>query len=116
MRPLSHPAREDISLTAVLYALSDTYRLEIVRQLASRGELNCSALDIPAAKSTLSHHFKVLRESGLIYSRSEGREHYNSLRRDDLDARFPGLLAAVIQSSEPAFTPALLTEKPSAQG
>ncbi|MFE4107970.1 ArsR/SmtB family transcription factor [Almyronema epifaneia] len=101
MRTLNHPTKEDISLSAVLYALSDNYRLEIVRRLAEQGELTCSGLALPAAKSTLSHHFKVLREAGLIYSRTEGRECYNSLRQQDLQERFPGLLAAVLESAEP---------------
>lgn len=101
MRTLHHPALEDISLSAVLYALSDNYRLEIVRRLAVGGEQTCGALALPVAKSTLSHHFKVLRESGVIYSRTEGRECFNSLRQADLESRFPGLLAAVLQASEP---------------
>lgn len=101
MRTLHHPSREDLSLPAVLYALSDNYRLEIVRRLATRGELTCGALELPVAKSTLSHHFKVLREAGVIYSRTEGRECYNSLRRDDLEARFPGLLEAVLSAIAP---------------
>lgn len=101
MRTLNHPATEDLSLSAVLYALSDNYRLEIVRRLANHGELTCGSLAMPVAKSTLSHHFKVLRESGLIYSRTEGRECFNSLRREDLDERFPDLLDAILSASEP---------------
>ncbi|NJL87080.1 MAG: helix-turn-helix transcriptional regulator [Leptolyngbyaceae cyanobacterium SM1_1_3] len=101
MRTLNHPATEDISLSAVLYALSDNYRLEIIRRLAGHKELTCGGLALPVAKSTLSHHFKVLREAGLIYSRTEGRECYNSLRQEDLEQRFPGLLSAVLAAAQP---------------
>jgi len=98
MRPLYHPHKNDLSLAGVLYALGDPVRLELVRQLAEKGELPCCAiLSEPIAKSTLSHHFKVLRESGVIYSRKEGTQHMNSLRREDLDDRFPGLLTVVLK-------------------
>lgn len=98
MRLVYHPDRNDISLAGVLYALGDPIRLEIVRRLASESELPCAAMDLPVAKSTLSHHFKVLREAGVLYCRKEGTQHMNSLRRDDLDARFPGLLDIILQS------------------
>lgn len=101
MRLLFHPDVSDISLAGVLYALGDPIRLEIVKRLATEGELACAALELPVAKSTLSHHFKILRESGVLYCRKEGTQHLNSLRRADLDARFPGLLDTVLQS---AFT------------
>lgn len=105
MRTLNHPNKEELSLSAVLYALSDNYRLEIVRRLATQDELTCGALALPVAKSTLSHHFKVLRESGIIHCRTEGRECYNALRRADLDERFPGVLQAILQASEPFVFP-----------
>ncbi|MBW4470340.1 MAG: ArsR family transcriptional regulator [Stenomitos rutilans HA7619-LM2] len=102
MRLLYHPDKKDISLAGVLYALGDPMRLEIVRRLAEKGELPCfAALEADVAKSTLSHHFKVLRESGVLYCRKEGTHHMNSLRRADLDDRFPGLLQTVLQSTEP---------------
>ena len=100
MRLLYHPDQKDISLAGVLYALGDPVRLEIVRRLAKKGEQPCVALAVPVAKSTLSHHFKVLRESGVLYCRKEGTQHINSLRREDLDARFPGLLDTVLQAVE----------------
>ena len=99
MRLLYHPDIKDISLAGVLYALGDPVRLEIVKQLAQKGELSCAALAMPVAKSTLSHHFKVLRESGVLYCRKEGTQHMNSLRREDLDDRFPGLLDTVLQAA-----------------
>jgi DNA-binding transcriptional ArsR family regulator len=96
MRILYHPARGDITLTAVLYGLSDPARLAIVRSLAERGEQPCGSIVTSLAKATLSHHFKVLREAGVIRTRVDGTQHLSSLRRADLDARFPGLLDAVL--------------------
>jgi DNA-binding transcriptional ArsR family regulator len=101
MRFLHHPDFKDISLVGVLYALGDPVRLEIVRRLAVDGDLHCGALDCATAKSTMSHHFKVLREAGLVYTRKDGTQHINSLRRDELDLRFPGLLNAVLDSAQP---------------
>ncbi len=102
MKLLHHPNRTELILTNVLYALGDPVRLEIVKRLVTKGEQNCAAMDFPIAKSTLSHHFRVLRESGILYCRKEGTQHLNSLRREDLDACFPGLLDAVLQA---AFQP-----------
>ena len=99
MRLIYHPDRKDISLAGVLYALGDPVRLEIVKCLATKGEQPCAALNFSIPKSTMSHHFKVLRESGAIYSRKQGTQHLNSLRREDLDALFPGLLDAVLQAA-----------------
>lgn len=101
MRPMYHPDRQQITLPGVLYALGDPIRLEIVRQLATRGEQNCCEFEFAIARSTMSHHFKILRESGVILSRKSGTQHLNALRQEDLDERFPGLLAAVLQSVEP---------------
>ena len=75
-------------------------RLEIVKLLAIKGEQPCAAFDLAIAKSTMSHHFKVLRESGVLYCRKEGTQHLNSLRREDLDALFPSLLDAVLQAAQ----------------
>jgi DNA-binding transcriptional ArsR family regulator len=102
MRLIHHPDRKDIALPAVLYALGDPVRLESVRRLASEGELSCSALHGAIAKSTLSHHLRILRESGVIYCRKEGTQHINSLRREDLEALFPGLLEVVLRSTYPS--------------
>jgi DNA-binding transcriptional ArsR family regulator len=89
-----------LRLEAVLYALSDPVRLHIVRNLSRRGELACYAaiagLDI--AKSTQSHHYRILREAGVIAQRKEGVCFISSLRKAELDARFPGLLDAVLRS------------------
>jgi DNA-binding transcriptional ArsR family regulator len=96
MRPFYHPQPEDITLVGVLYALGDPVRMQIVQRLAQTGELTCSDLDCAVAKSTMSHHFKILRESGLVFTRKEGTQHINTLRVDDLDRLFPGLLAVVM--------------------
>lgn len=99
MRPYSHPKPEDFVLERVLYALSDPVRLSIVRQLAEEGEASCSALDRGRPKSSVSHHFRVLRDSGLVWTRNDGVTHMNALRREELDGRFPGLLAAVLAAA-----------------
>jgi DNA-binding transcriptional ArsR family regulator len=92
---LEMPAREEIGLPEVLHALSDPVRLEIVRMLARDGERACGTLELPIADSTRSHHLRILREAGVTATRAVGTQRLVSLRRDDLDKRFPGLLAAV---------------------
>jgi DNA-binding transcriptional ArsR family regulator len=91
-----HPALAEIELAAVLHALSDPIRLKIVAALASGEERNCSSIDLPVVKSTCTHHFRVLREAGVIRVRLEGKTRLNSLRRAELEERFPGLLEAVL--------------------
>lgn len=100
-RPFVHPAIEDVTLESVLFALADPSRLEIVRRLAGSGcPLNCStAAPDRLPKSTQSHHYQVLREAGLIRSERRGTEVVNALRDDELDRRFPGLLAAILVSA-----------------
>jgi DNA-binding transcriptional ArsR family regulator len=94
---LSHPARGELELPAVLHALSDPVRLQIVADLASGAERSCKSFDLPVVKSTCTHHFRVLREAGVIRQRLESTTRLNSLRRADLDARFPGLIEAVLK-------------------
>jgi DNA-binding transcriptional ArsR family regulator len=97
---IAQPVRGDIELAAVLHALSDPVRLRIVAALAVSGEEpSCGSFDLPVTKSTCTHHFKVLREAGVIHQRQQGTARLNSLRREDLDARFPGLLASVLQAA-----------------
>ena len=98
MRDLFHPPRESLELTSVLNALADPVRLCIVRNLANEGELPCGTFCETAPKSTMSHHFKVLRLAGVIAQRNEGTSCFNSLRRSDLAARFPGLLEAILDA------------------
>ncbi|MFF5532345.1 ArsR/SmtB family transcription factor [Streptomyces cinerochromogenes] len=99
MRTLKHPSREEIQLTDVFHALSDPTRLAIVQNLGDAHEQSCSGLNIPMAKSTLSHHLKVLRDAGLTHTRVEGTHRLMSLRREDLDARFPGLMDVVLRTA-----------------
>ncbi|GBR68581.1 ArsR/SmtB family transcription factor [Gluconobacter kanchanaburiensis] len=94
-----HPAPETFELSAVLRALADPARLDIVRHLERVGEANCATLIGTRPKSSMSHHFQVLRESGILHTRIEGVQHRNSLRRDELNTRFPGLLSAILQAS-----------------
>ncbi len=100
MRLFYHPEIKKVSLAGVLYALGDPVRLEIVRRLANQEELPCAALCIPIAKSTLSHHFKILRDAGVLHCRKEGTQHINSLRRQELDDRFPGLLTVILDCAK----------------
>ena len=96
-----HPACEDLSLPNILYALGDPLRLRIVGQLAAvNEEMSCGDISVvkEVAKSTGSHQFKVLREAGLIRMAPQGRRVLVSLRREDLEARFPGLLEAVLHT------------------
>lgn len=95
-----HPAREELELSAVLHALSDPVRLMIVAEL-SKGEreYTCGSFELPVTKSTCTHHFKVLREAGLIQQRQQGTTRLNTLRRGDVDARFPGLLDTILQAA-----------------
>jgi len=96
MRPFKHPAASELSLERVLYALSDSIRLDIVRHLARVEAATCGELDGGRPKSTVSHHFKVLREAGLVFTKNNGTNHINSLRRADIESRFPGLLTAIL--------------------
>ena len=92
------PRRDELELSSILYALSDPIRLDIVRQLASVDSLACGNFRIEKPKSSLSHHFRVLRESGVVATRRDGTALLNTLRRQDLECRFPGLLKAVLAS------------------
>ena len=100
--PLIHPDPEQIELPAVLHALSDPVRLRIVRELADGSRCPCGTLSVPVAKSTLSHHLRVLREAGITLTEPEGTQRVVSLRAADLDARFPGLLDAVLAAAPAA--------------
>lgn len=99
-RVLAHPTRDEIRLEDVLHALSDPMRLRVVRDLAAAGDdLSCSHFDLPVTKSTTTHHFRVLRENGVIRQIYRGTAKMNGLRRDDLDALFPGLLNSVLAAA-----------------
>src|SRR3954469_7953592 len=94
------PCTEDLTLATVMAALSDPMRVAIVRTLAAERERTCGTFDLGISKATRSHHFKVLREAGLTHTRAEGTHRHVSLRRADVDARFPGLLDAVLTAAE----------------
>lgn len=100
MRDVHHPEVTDLNLPDVLSALSDSIRMEIVRFLADGREHGWGELQVPVAKSTLSHHLKVLRAAGVTRTRQEGTRCFVTLRRDDLEARFPGVLASILAASE----------------
>ena len=96
---IHHPERSELELPAVLHALSDPHRLEIVRRLAEDSEPRpCGTFGFDISKSTMTHHFRILRESGVIRQERQGTTKLTELRREDLDARFPGLLDAVLSS------------------
>nr|WP_202515507.1 MULTISPECIES: helix-turn-helix domain-containing protein [unclassified Streptomyces] len=98
---MPHPAREQIRLESVLHALADPIRLEIVRELAAREvDLSCSQFDLPVTKSTTTHHFRVLRESGVIRQVYRGTAKMNGLRRGDLEGLFPGLLDSLLAAAD----------------
>ncbi|MDT0455091.1 helix-turn-helix domain-containing protein [Streptomyces sp. DSM 41527] len=100
-RSLEHPARADIRLADVLHALADPVRLRIVCALAAAdGELNCADIELPVSKSTCTHHFRVLREHGVIQQLYRGTAKMNGLRRADLEALFPGLIDGVLRAAD----------------
>jgi DNA-binding transcriptional ArsR family regulator len=97
--PLHHPDRDEFELAAVLHALSDPQRLQIVRELArDSAPRPCGTIALGVTKSTMTHHFRVLREAGVIRQERAGTTKLTVLRREDLDARFPGLLDAVLSA------------------
>jgi DNA-binding transcriptional ArsR family regulator len=103
MKTYSHPVVRKIPLEQVMYALSDPCRIAIVRALAEANgrELACNQIDLKVSKATRSHHFDVLRDSGIVFSRYEGTRCLTSLRIAELDQSFPGLLGLVLHSKRP---------------
>jgi DNA-binding transcriptional ArsR family regulator len=99
MRIVTHPSSEQLDLSLILDTLSDPIRRKIVVRLASCGSAACSSFADFAPKTNLSYHFTRLREAGLIRVRQEGTQRFTSLRLDDLEARFPGILPSVIQAA-----------------
>ncbi|MBD3784583.1 MAG: helix-turn-helix transcriptional regulator [Micrococcales bacterium] len=99
-RLMEHPDLEQVELPTVLFALSDASRLALVRELAVEGPRTveaCRETDPDVPKSTFSHHLRTLREAGLIRNEPAGRHRVVTLRRDELEGRFPGLLDAVLR-------------------
>jgi len=95
---LAHPTRSEIQIESVLHALADPVRLRIVRELAPLGDKGapCGSIELPVTKSTRTHHLRILREAGVIYMRPLGTSRISTLRRDDLDALYPGLLESIL--------------------
>lgn len=100
MSNLIHPSTEQVTLSAVLDALADPIRRRILVRLAAQTEIPCGSFGDCAPKTNLSYHFAKLREAGLIHTRQEGTQRFISLRRDEMDARFPGLLDSVLRAAE----------------
>jgi DNA-binding transcriptional ArsR family regulator len=105
MRPLIHPSADDITVEAILHALSDPARVAIFAQVVgSECPQSCSdfakILEGVIPKSTLSQHFKVLRESGLIRSERRGVEMHNTSRCAEIERRFPGLVSAITRAHQ----------------
>lgn len=92
------PDIDALDLITVLRALADPVRLDIVQRLYVLGEANCAALIGSRPKSSMSHHFQVLRESGILHTRIEGVHHHNSLRLQELETRFPRLMMSVLEN------------------
>ncbi|MDT7783490.1 MAG: hypothetical protein QOF58_1909 [Pseudonocardiales bacterium] len=96
---LVHPGRDEIRIEAVLHALADPVRLHLVREMDRIGVgVACGAIELPVTKSTRTHHLRTLREAGVIWMRKEGTSRIGTVRRDDLDARYPGLLTAILSA------------------
>jgi DNA-binding transcriptional ArsR family regulator len=94
---LPQPARDEIRIEQVLQALGDPVRLILVRALAAAPEgVACGTIPLPVTKSTRTHHLRILREAGVISMRAEGTRRIAWLRRDDLDALYPGLLDGIL--------------------
>ena len=103
MRPLFHPSVQDVTVEAILHALSDPVRVAIYADIVGQDcSHNCVAFsnisEKPIPKSTLSQHFKILREAGLIRGERQGVEMHNTSRCTEVDKRFPGLIAAIINA------------------
>ncbi|WP_263356253.1 helix-turn-helix domain-containing protein [Acidicapsa ligni] len=103
MRPLFHPAIEDVTVEAILHALSDPVRVAIYADIVGANcSQNCSSFltvsDKTIPKSTLSQHFKALREAGLIRGERQGVEMHNTSRCAEIEQRFPGLIGSIVNA------------------
>lgn len=101
----THP--DDVPLLAALSALADPVRIRLVRELAGHADwtLSCSDFDVPVGRAAKSHHFTVLRDAGLVEQRDRGTRRLNRLRREEFDARFPGLLDLTLRPDATDPTP-----------
>lgn len=101
MKQAYSPNLKKMPVSQIFAALSDPVRLNIISLLLEEGELSCGQCTIELPKSTMSHHFKVLREAGLIQRREEGKMHFISLRKDELEERLPGIVKMLSKLREP---------------
>jgi DNA-binding transcriptional ArsR family regulator len=97
---LTHPEPDEFDLLDILHALSDPTRTTIVQTLRAAPERACGTFPVDVAPSTLTHHFRVLREAGVIRQREDGNRRWTALRDEDLKTRFPGLLDAIVTAHE----------------
>ncbi|GAO10490.1 ArsR family transcriptional regulator [Streptomyces lydicamycinicus] len=94
----THP--DDVPVLTALSALADPVRMDLIRTLADHSDwtLSCSNFDVSVGRAAKSHHFSVLRDAGLVEQRDQGTKRLNRLRREEFDARFPGLLDLVLRA------------------
>lgn len=97
-----HTDPAEVSVLTALSAVADPVRIQLIRELAGSADWtrSCGSFDVPVGKAALSHHFAVLRGAGLVEQRDEGPRRVNRLRREEFDARFPGLLALLLRSDD----------------
>ncbi len=95
---LTHPPIDDVPIVALLHALADPTRLTIVHTLRADTERACGTFPVTVAPSTLTHHFRILREAGVIHQREDGNRRWTTLRHTDLETRFPGVLQSVLDA------------------
>jgi DNA-binding transcriptional ArsR family regulator len=103
MKQFVHPSKEDITLPGILAALADPMRLRIMKiMLEEEGCMSCTdAAPCPKmAKSTLSNHFRILREAGLIRTAKQGVENRNTLRLEEVNALYPGLIKTILKLAD----------------
>lgn len=102
---LTHPEPDEFDLLDILHALSDPTRMTIVQTLRAAPERACGTFPVDVAPSTLTHHFRVLREAGVIRQRQDGNRRWTALRSEDLETRFPSLLDTIVTAHESGLTP-----------
>ncbi|HNX57963.1 MAG TPA: helix-turn-helix transcriptional regulator [Spirochaetota bacterium] len=100
MKDIKHPRIEEITLTGILSALGDPVRLQIVSDLYNCHQKCCGQFGISLSKSTLTHHFRTLRDAGLINVRCDGTQRQITLRKEEINKKFPGLLNSIIKSAD----------------
>ncbi len=100
MKFVTHPQVQDLDLAKVLQALSDPLRLRLVRMLAAEEDLPCAALCLGRPRSSMSHHFKIMIDAGLLRVDVVGNTHRNNLRLNDLESRFPGLMKSILRVAD----------------